>query len=49
MNELGAQPLSGDPAARVLVAGANGFTGALAAKIVWEHPRLRAGRGDLAQ
>ncbi|MGE0068580.1 MAG: N-acetyl-gamma-glutamyl-phosphate reductase [Solirubrobacterales bacterium] len=41
MNELGAQPLAGDPAARVLVAGANGFTGALAAKIVWEHPRLR--------
>lgn len=34
------QPLSGDPAARVLVAGANGFTGALAAKIVWDHPRL---------
>lgn len=34
------QPLAGDPAARVLVAGANGFTGALAAKIVWEHPRL---------
>jgi N-acetyl-gamma-glutamyl-phosphate reductase len=24
----------------VLVAGANGFTGALAAKIVWDHPRL---------
>ena len=34
------QPLSGEPAARVLVAGANGFTGALAAKIVWDHPRL---------
>jgi N-acetyl-gamma-glutamyl-phosphate reductase len=41
VNELGAQPLAGDPAARVLVAGANGFTGALAAKIVWEHPRLQ--------
>ncbi len=41
MNELGSQPLSGDPEARVLVAGANGFTGALAAKIVWEHPRLQ--------
>ncbi len=41
MNDLAAQPLSGDPAARVLVAGANGFTGALAAKIVWEHPRLQ--------
>ena len=28
------------PAARVLVAGAAGFTGALAAQIVWRHPRL---------
>jgi len=35
-----AQPLDGDPAARVLVAGASGFTGALAAQIVWRHPRL---------
>ena len=35
------QPLSGEPAARVLVAGASGFTGALAAQIVWRHPRLR--------
>jgi N-acetyl-gamma-glutamyl-phosphate reductase len=34
------QPLDGEPAARVLVAGANGYTGALAAKIVWEHPNL---------
>jgi len=34
------QPLAGDPAARVLVAGASGFTGALAAQIVWHHPRL---------
>lgn len=41
MNDQAAQPLSGDLAARVLVAGANGFTGALAAKIVWEHPRLQ--------
>lgn len=41
MNELDRQPLSGEPAARVLVAGASGFTGALAAQIVWEHPRLR--------
>ncbi len=37
---MAAQPLAGEPAARVLVAGANGFTGALAAKIVWDHPRL---------
>lgn len=41
MNDLAAQPLSGDPAARVLVAGASGFTGALAAQIVWRHPRLQ--------
>jgi N-acetyl-gamma-glutamyl-phosphate reductase len=34
------QPLDGDPAARVLVAGASGFAGALAAQIVWRHPRL---------
>ena len=34
------QPLRGDPAARVLVAGATGRTGALAARIVWRHPRL---------
>ena len=33
----------------MLVAGASGFTGALAAQIVWRHPRLRAGRGHLAQ
>jgi N-acetyl-gamma-glutamyl-phosphate reductase len=41
VSDLAAQPLDGDPAARVLVAGASGFTGALAAKIVWEHPRLQ--------
>jgi N-acetyl-gamma-glutamyl-phosphate reductase len=41
VNEFPAQPLNGDPAARVLVAGASGFTGALAAQIVWDHPRLR--------
>jgi N-acetyl-gamma-glutamyl-phosphate reductase len=34
------QPLQGEPAARVLVAGASGFTGGLAAQIVWDHPRL---------
>jgi len=34
------QPLDGKPAARVLVAGASGFTGALAAQIVWRHPKL---------
>jgi N-acetyl-gamma-glutamyl-phosphate reductase len=41
VSDTGQQPLDGDPAARVLVAGANGFTGALAAKIVWDHPRLQ--------
>jgi len=40
VNEIDAQPLAGEPAARVLVAGASGFTGALAAQIVWRHPRL---------
>jgi N-acetyl-gamma-glutamyl-phosphate reductase len=35
-----AQPLDGGPAARVLVAGATGYTGALAAALVWRHPRL---------
>ena len=40
MSEAGAQPLEGDPAARVLVAGASGFAGALAAQLVWRHPRL---------
>jgi N-acetyl-gamma-glutamyl-phosphate reductase len=41
VSDLNAQPLDGDPAARVLVAGASGFTGALAAQIVWNHPRLQ--------
>jgi N-acetyl-gamma-glutamyl-phosphate reductase len=41
VSDLSAQPLDGDPAARVLVAGASGFTGALAAQIVWNHPRLQ--------
>ena len=41
MSDLSAQPLDGDPAARVLVAGASGFTGALAAQIVWNHPKLQ--------
>jgi len=34
------QPIDGDPVAEVLVAGASGFAGALAAEIVWNHPRL---------
>ncbi|HEU5142668.1 MAG TPA: N-acetyl-gamma-glutamyl-phosphate reductase [Solirubrobacterales bacterium] len=50
MADLHSQPLQGEPAARVLVAGASGFTGALAAHIVWRHPRLElvqiTSRGD---
>jgi N-acetyl-gamma-glutamyl-phosphate reductase len=50
VSELAAQPLAGEPAARVLVAGASGFTGALAAQLVWRHPRLQlvaaTSRGD---
>jgi N-acetyl-gamma-glutamyl-phosphate reductase len=34
------QRIEGEPAARVLVAGASGFAGALAAELVWRHPRL---------
>ncbi len=34
------QPIDGEPAARVLVAGASGFAGALAAELVWRHPKL---------
>jgi N-acetyl-gamma-glutamyl-phosphate reductase len=34
------QPLEGEPLARVLVAGASGLAGALAAELVWRHPRL---------
>lgn len=51
MNDQVGQPLAGEPAARVLVAGASGFTGALAAQIAWRHPRLRlvavTSRGDI--
>ena len=34
------QRLDGEPAARVLVAGASGFAGALCAQLVWRHPQL---------
>jgi len=34
------QPIDGEAAARVLVGGASGFAGALAAELVWLHPRL---------
>ncbi|MGI9020586.1 MAG: N-acetyl-gamma-glutamyl-phosphate reductase [Solirubrobacterales bacterium] len=35
-----AQPLAAARPAPVLVAGATGYTGALAARLVWEHPSL---------
>ncbi|MEO8092691.1 MAG: N-acetyl-gamma-glutamyl-phosphate reductase [bacterium] len=35
-----AQPISGEPRARVLVAGVTGLSGALAARLIWRHPRL---------
>jgi N-acetyl-gamma-glutamyl-phosphate reductase len=42
--------LAEEPRARVLVAGASGFAGALAASLVWRHPRLElaaaTARGD---
>ena len=34
------QRLDGEPAARVIVAGASGFAGALTAHLVWRHPHL---------
>jgi N-acetyl-gamma-glutamyl-phosphate reductase len=34
------QPLAPHPAARVLVAGASGYAGALAAELAWLHPHL---------
>ena len=40
MSSKTAQPLDGAPVARVIVAGASGFAGALAAQIVWDHPQL---------
>jgi N-acetyl-gamma-glutamyl-phosphate reductase len=47
------QPLDGDRAARVLVAGASGFAGALAAELVWHHPGLElrraTSRSDVGQ
>jgi N-acetyl-gamma-glutamyl-phosphate reductase len=36
-----AQPLDGEPAARVMVAGASGYAGALAAELLWGHPKLK--------
>jgi N-acetyl-gamma-glutamyl-phosphate reductase len=37
------QPVA-DPVARVLVAGASGFAGALAAELLWRHPRFELAR-----
>lgn len=44
MSSAPKQPLEGDPAARVLVAGASGYAGALAAELAWRHPRLELAR-----
>jgi N-acetyl-gamma-glutamyl-phosphate reductase len=48
--EIAEQPLAAAPRARVLVAGASGFTGALATRLVWHHPHLAlasaTARGD---
>jgi N-acetyl-gamma-glutamyl-phosphate reductase len=38
---LVAQPLDDEPRATVIVVGASGLTGALAARLVWRHPALR--------
>jgi N-acetyl-gamma-glutamyl-phosphate reductase len=35
-----AQPLDGEPAARVCVVGASGYAGALTAALAWRHPKL---------
>ena len=35
-----AQPLDGEPVARVCVVGASGYAGALAAALTWQHPKL---------
>ena len=35
-----AQPLAGEPLARACVVGASGFAGALAAALLWRHPRV---------
>jgi len=34
------QPLAGEPVARACVVGASGFAGALAAALLWRHPRV---------
>jgi N-acetyl-gamma-glutamyl-phosphate reductase len=38
------QPLAPDPAGRVLVAGASGYAGALAADLLWLHPGIELAR-----
>jgi N-acetyl-gamma-glutamyl-phosphate reductase len=35
-----AQPQSGQPVARACVVGASGYAGALAARLLWSHPRV---------
>ncbi len=38
MSSYPVQPLAGEPVAKILVAGASGLTGSLAAELVWRHP-----------
>jgi N-acetyl-gamma-glutamyl-phosphate reductase len=40
VSERNQQRVDGTGAKRVLVAGASGFAGALAARLVWRHPQL---------
>jgi N-acetyl-gamma-glutamyl-phosphate reductase len=40
LTTLAEQPLAGKAEARVLVAGASGYAGALAAELAWRHPKL---------
>jgi len=44
VSSAGGQPLEGEAAATVLVAGASGYAGALAAELAWRHPRLELAR-----
>jgi N-acetyl-gamma-glutamyl-phosphate reductase len=44
VSSAGRQPLEGEPAATVLVAGASGYAGALAAELTWQHPQLELAR-----
>jgi N-acetyl-gamma-glutamyl-phosphate reductase len=51
--ERNGQPLQGENPPRVIVAGATGFAGALAAHLLWRHPRFElvavTGRADVGR